>query len=228
MVGELEALLAMSKEKVSGCFEWMDGVLVQALERGEWVLLDNVNLCNPTVLDRLNPLLEPGGVLMVNERGLVNGQVIVVRPHANFRLFMTMDPARGEISRAMRNRGVEVSLLPSQLGGKDRAWLLNTCGVPGTALPALMGSMHEGLAAAAQALGGTVPTVRHLVKWAQVLMATMRRGVPLAAAWPAATELVYAAAGGGAAGCSRCRRSGETFSSLVDTWRRPGSAHGCL
>lgn len=28
------------------------------------------------------------------------------------RLFLTMDPSRGEISRAMRNRGIEVALLP--------------------------------------------------------------------------------------------------------------------
>ena len=32
-----------------------------AIERGQWVLLDSANLCNPTVLDRLNPLLEPQG-----------------------------------------------------------------------------------------------------------------------------------------------------------------------
>ena len=34
------------------------------------------------MLDRLNPLLEPGGVLMINERGLVNGQVTIVWPLA--------------------------------------------------------------------------------------------------------------------------------------------------
>jgi hypothetical protein len=33
----------------------------RAIERGQWVLLDSANLCNPTVLDRLNPLLEPHG-----------------------------------------------------------------------------------------------------------------------------------------------------------------------
>ena len=33
----------------------------RAIERGQWVLLDSANLCNPTVLDRLNPLLEPQG-----------------------------------------------------------------------------------------------------------------------------------------------------------------------
>ena len=34
---------------------------IRAIERGQWVLLDSANLCNPTVLDRLNPLLEPQG-----------------------------------------------------------------------------------------------------------------------------------------------------------------------
>ena len=33
----------------------------RAIEGGQWVLLDSANLCNPTVLDRLNPLLEPQG-----------------------------------------------------------------------------------------------------------------------------------------------------------------------
>jgi len=39
----------------------VDGVLARAIVHGGWVLMDNANLCNPTVLDRLNPLLEPNG-----------------------------------------------------------------------------------------------------------------------------------------------------------------------
>lgn len=35
----------------------------------------------------------------------------VIRPHPNFRLFLTADPSCGEVSRAMRNRCVEVCLL---------------------------------------------------------------------------------------------------------------------
>ena len=31
-------------------------------------------------------------------------------PHTNFRLFLTMDPRHGELSPAMRNRGVEIFL----------------------------------------------------------------------------------------------------------------------
>ena len=52
-----------------------------------------------------------GGVLAVNERGMdADGQIKCVRPHPNFRIFFTMDPHNGEISRAMRNRGIEICL----------------------------------------------------------------------------------------------------------------------
>lgn len=94
-----------------GRFEWVDGPLVRALKEGHWVALDGANLCNPSVLDRLNSLCESDGVLMLNERGSVDGGIETVRPHPNFRLFMIVDPQHGELSRAMRNRGVEVALL---------------------------------------------------------------------------------------------------------------------
>ena len=68
--------------------------------------------CSPSVLDRLNALLEPGGVLTINERGVQDdGSVPTITPHPDFRLILTMDPKYGEISRAMRNRGIEICLL---------------------------------------------------------------------------------------------------------------------
>ncbi|EIW74720.1 P-loop containing nucleoside triphosphate hydrolase protein [Coniophora puteana RWD-64-598 SS2] len=95
----------------TGRFEWVDGPLVRAIKEGHWIVLEGANLCNPSVLDRLNSLCEPNGVLMLSERGFVDGTVQVLKPHPNFRLFMTVDPQYGELSRAMRNRGVEVALL---------------------------------------------------------------------------------------------------------------------
>lgn len=143
-------------------FQWVDGALTRAVESGQWALLDSANLCNPTVLDRLNPLLEPAGELLLvsaailaahfheprfphicsqhmcnmcgsgptgsrrscdkhgrvwpsqNEAGAVDGRPRVVRPHRDFRLILAMDPRHGEMSRAMRNRGVELFLLPEQ------------------------------------------------------------------------------------------------------------------
>ncbi|XP_067207005.1 midasin [Linepithema humile] len=95
-----------------GKFEWVDSVLVKCLQDGTWLLIDQVNLCSPAVLDRLNGLLEPNGVLSIGERGVDSeGNVVTIKPHENFRLFLTMDPRYGDISRAMRNRGVEIYML---------------------------------------------------------------------------------------------------------------------
>ncbi|ODV78832.1 midasin [Suhomyces tanzawaensis NRRL Y-17324] len=91
-------------------FDWFDGLLVQAVEKGNWLILDNANLCNPSVLDRLNSLLETDGVLIINECNNSDGQPRVIKPHPEFRLFLTVDPKYGELSRAMRNRGIEIFL----------------------------------------------------------------------------------------------------------------------
>ncbi|KAF9046525.1 hypothetical protein BJ165DRAFT_1527609 [Panaeolus papilionaceus] len=91
-------------------FQWVDGPLVRAMKTGRWMLLDGANLCNPSVLDRLNSLCESNGFLTLSERGFVNGAVETIRPHPNFRLFMSVDPHYGELSRAMRNRGIEIAI----------------------------------------------------------------------------------------------------------------------
>ena len=39
-------------------FDWIDSVLIKAIENGDWVLLSDANLCNPSVLDRLNRLVK--------------------------------------------------------------------------------------------------------------------------------------------------------------------------
>ncbi|RDW65425.1 midasin [Coleophoma crateriformis] len=96
----------------SARFEWVDGVLIKALEEGKWLVLDNANLCSASVLDRLNSLLEPNGFLSINEHCGPDGEPKIVRPHPNFRIFLTMDARFGELSRAMRNRAIEIFLEP--------------------------------------------------------------------------------------------------------------------
>ncbi|KAK1020130.1 AAA ATPase midasin, partial [Friedmanniomyces endolithicus] len=91
-------------------FEWTDGLLVEALEQGKWLVLDNANLCSSSVLDRLNSLLEPDGLLIINEHTAADGSPRIIRPHPSFRIFLTVDPRYGELSRAMRNRAVELYL----------------------------------------------------------------------------------------------------------------------
>ena len=106
-------------------------------------MLHNSNLCNPSVLDRLNPLLEPGGELLVNENGVMNGEPRIVRPHSNFRIFLTMDPAYGEVSRAMRNRCVEIARPhPTSLSESKLADLIDCSAVVSSRVRDLMVRAH--------------------------------------------------------------------------------------
>jgi len=76
-----------NKSSTTSSFNWVDSVLVKSLIQGEWTIFENANLCNPSILDRLNPLLEEGNhTLTINEQGLVEGdQLRVIRAHADFR-----------------------------------------------------------------------------------------------------------------------------------------------
>ncbi|KAF9220907.1 hypothetical protein BS17DRAFT_290054 [Gyrodon lividus] len=130
-------------ETTKGRFEWIDGPLIRAMKHGHWLVLDGANMCNPSILDRLNSLCEPNGVLVLSERGFVYGEVQILKPHPNFRLFMTVDPQYGELSRAMRNRSLEVALLTS-FTEEDRCRVLTYCRLPdGSTTDTFSHATHE-------------------------------------------------------------------------------------
>ncbi len=108
LADECENISRLSIHDNRARFEWVDGILVTALKEGKWLILDNANLCSPSVLDRLNSLLEPNGFLSVNENRSSTGSARTVQPNPSFRLFLTVDPRHGELSRAMRNRSIEL------------------------------------------------------------------------------------------------------------------------
>ncbi|EED93530.1 predicted protein, partial [Thalassiosira pseudonana CCMP1335] len=96
---------ADSKGKIS----FQEGILVQALRKGHWVILDELNLAPSEVLEALNRLLDDNRELYLPE---INE---TVKPHKNFRLFATQNPAgayggRKPLSRAFRNRFVEIHM----------------------------------------------------------------------------------------------------------------------
>lgn len=94
-----------------GRFRWKDGPLVEAMLEGDLFVIQDANLCNAAVLDRLNALFEDGGSLHIPERGTNAATPTAVQAHPAFRVVMTLDPVYGELSRAMRNRGVEIAML---------------------------------------------------------------------------------------------------------------------
>eukprot|EP00347_Sterkiella_histriomuscorum_P024492 403330924 len=104
-------------QKGTSRFEWVDSILIKAIEKGEWVVFENANLCNPSILDRLNPLLEEGNqFLTINEQGLIEGdQIRCVTAHQNFRsIFVvshttTVDQGK-DVSRALKNRCLQIKV----------------------------------------------------------------------------------------------------------------------
>ncbi|XP_071957015.1 midasin-like [Antedon mediterranea] len=177
-----------------GKFEWIDGVLVKSLIQGDWLLIDNVNFCSPSVLDRLNGLLEPNGVLSISERGVIDGQVPTIKPHPNFRLFLAMDPKHGEISRAMRNRGVEIYMLGENEGGEytkaDLVTMLHGIGMTDVKLVEFLISTHSEMII--KASGFVVYTVLDLLHAAALIVQQVNRGLGLNAAVRNACVEVYA------------------------------------
>jgi midasin len=108
------ALVKLAKiDSDSTGFAWVDGQLLDAIRTGGWYLISDANLCNASVLDRLNSLCETNGTLVMSEKGSETGTPEIIRPHPDFRLFMTYDPRYGELSRAMRNRGAELFVSPN-------------------------------------------------------------------------------------------------------------------
>ncbi|KGL95354.1 Midasin, partial [Charadrius vociferus] len=175
-----------------GTFEWVDGMLVQALQSGDWLLMDNVNFCNPSVLDRLNALLEPGGVLTMSERGVIDGTIPTISPHPNFRLFLSMDPVHGEISRAMRNRGIEI-YIPGENDGNvlsnlDLKLLLHSLGLVGDSICDALLSVHSETKAA---IAGSVSSLSPLLQAGVLIVQQIERGIGLAKSFYRACWEVY-------------------------------------
>ncbi len=67
---------------------WVNGVLVQAMLAGDWLLLDEINACLPEIAFCLHSLLDEDRMIVLTE---YDGSL--VRPHPNFRLFATMNPS---------------------------------------------------------------------------------------------------------------------------------------
>ena len=190
---QLTQIQKIDIHSVTGCFEWIDGILLQALENGDWILIDNVNFCNPSVLDRLNPLLETNGSLMVNERGVIDGEVKIIKPHPNFRIFLTMDPENGEISRAMRNRGIEINLLPAlkQTKDSDAIILLNEIGIPGSYIPRAMIMFHRSVVRLQLQHSETRLGIRELLRWGSLTISMLQRGYFLEVSLTESMKQVY-------------------------------------
>ena len=92
-------------------WRFAEGVIPQALRSGAWVLLDELNLAEPQVLERLNPVLETPPTLLLSEGDLTRWGSGGLPVHPEFRLFATLNPAeysgRSILSPAFRDRWLQ-------------------------------------------------------------------------------------------------------------------------
>ncbi|XP_028296182.1 midasin isoform X2 [Gouania willdenowi] len=214
-----ERLAQLEDGWTNGGFEWLDGMLVQALQAGDWLLMDNVNFCSASVMDRLNALLEPGGSLTINERGVIDGKTPKISPHPNFRLFLTMDPLHGELSRAMRNRGVEI-YIPGE--NEDFCWdvqdlktLLSTAGVIGDCVCDLLIDIHKGIKTAIW--DSPASSMASLLHAAALLSCQLQRGVDLPSALQHACGEAYSLCQRSTASQKKAQQVIEQHLGILDT-----------
>ena len=84
----------------SATFVWKDGILLEAIARGDWVLLDELNLAPQAVLEGLNALLDHRAEIYVPAIDRL------VKCPESFRLFATQNEARKGDGRKMLPRSL--------------------------------------------------------------------------------------------------------------------------
>jgi cobaltochelatase CobS len=113
---------------------WVNGVLVDAMLAGDWILLDEINACLPEIAFSLHSLLDDDRMVVLME---YDGRI--VRPHPDFRLFASMNPSEEgryggtkTLNEALLDRfpvvirmeylpqGEEIEAVMSQSGNLDR------------------------------------------------------------------------------------------------------------
>lgn len=92
-----------SSSDQDGKLVFQEGVLVEAVRHGYWVILDELNLAPSEVLEALNRLLDDNRELHIVETQKT------LKAHPNFRIFATQNPTEGyggrkELSEAFKNR----------------------------------------------------------------------------------------------------------------------------
>lgn len=104
---DLQEYIGTYTADVSGKLSFKEGVLVQAMRNGYWIILDELNLASSDILEALNRVLDDNRELFIPETQAL------VRAHPNFMLFATQNPpglygGRKTLSRAFKNRFIEL------------------------------------------------------------------------------------------------------------------------
>lgn len=158
---------------------WIDGVLPVAMREGYWLIVDELDFAEPSILAVLTAVLEPSGRLLLKERGNE-----IVEAHPSFRLFATANAA-GAMS-AYRHLYQGANLLNEAFLDRWRVYVFDYLPVEEEAevllrtLPRLTQPLAQTLAAIAadcraafarEDLASAFST-RRLIDWAELMLRT--------------------------------------------------------
>ena len=65
------------KRDLNMVFEWHDGILVEAMQNGGLLLIDEISLANDSVLERINSVFESERMLILSEKSSTEAIKIV-------------------------------------------------------------------------------------------------------------------------------------------------------
>jgi cobaltochelatase CobS len=169
---------------------WVDGVLPTAMREGLWLIIDELDFAEPSILAVLTAVLEPDGRLLLKEKGNE-----IVAAHPSFRLFATAN-AVGAMSQ-FRHLYQGANLMNEAFLDRWRVYLLDYLSpdeeaevLMRTLAPRMSRPMAATLAAIAsdcraaftrEDLASAFST-RRLLDWAELML---RTGDPERAAGPA-------------------------------------------
>jgi len=110
-----------------GGWRWQEGVIPRAMREGWWVILDEIYLADPAVIERLNPVLERTPSLLVTEGDNARFGPGGTPVSPAFHVFATMNPSDGEyggrnaLSPALRDRfpGQRLCPTPGEADSRD-------------------------------------------------------------------------------------------------------------
>lgn len=155
---------ARSGGKEESLFEWVDGPVVRAMKQGAAVLVDEINMADDAVIERLNSVLEYERTLLLSEKGAVSvssneGNNLLstelIRAHPAFRIMGTMNPGgdfgKKELSPALRNRFTEV-------------WIPPVCSA-GEFLPIIRSNLRTEVGVWKNLMGCTIDAMANFLNW---------------------------------------------------------------
>ena len=87
---------------INGNTVWKDGILPEAMKKGYWLLLDEINSIDPGVMKVINELLDSRKITIT-----VSGEPRLVKAHKDFRFVCTMNPPDSPIYKGIETMSFE-------------------------------------------------------------------------------------------------------------------------